>query len=594
MTVTGTTSGINYTATHDPFLFTTTSATPTYTYINTIHTVQTTEKQMETKTDTEEEEEEEVFSCYNCGTEYSDEDDSNECCFDCGECGESWHYEEDALQCCNYCCPECGETFNCEDSASECCAGDDSGSMGTSSKAPWAHRGIDFSSVENSDDMQAALTHWGIGVRPDATKGAADFYLLDIMSNDLYQATGERTKFITPEVVFNMKNMLGMGIGEMRQNAKNRNLSPFEALMLETSIVTVEHTELFDRVLLAYCQMAIGGELRHHQAVGGVVIDPPSRRSASWFAWKDAVDMVGPEIFLDAALLFREFGGTSYGGKKWAVPSEIVHMRLTDALGPTDFMNRKLFIDRVWTLEHNGGCFLNKVEWPNGLDMQSVLNAHASNPENVIFLWTKATKEVKELFINYITMVKENNPDANIPDFDPDFVTREITYCGDCYANTDLGHHFGCKVITEEYSAHVYSMSGAKIQELGNKIANKVMDSSPFYDANKEPVSKIASVNSTMNVSFYTDYDSAYIVGKTLSSIKYMKIAYDKNPLNEHQSEYKQEIIENASRVEVEMYANYGGKNSSIVYETIQLQPGQASALKTFGDVLALMKKKVA
>ena len=44
-----------------------------------------------------------------------------------------------------------------------------------------------------------------------------------------------------------------------------------------------------------------------------------------------------------------------------------------------------LFVDRVFTLEHNGGCFLNKVAWTkrNGLHwglskMRYVLNAHAA------------------------------------------------------------------------------------------------------------------------------------------------------------------------------------------------------------------------
>src|SRR5439155_6872509 len=122
-----------------------------------------------------------------------------------------------------------------------------------------------------------------------------------------------------------------------------------------------------DPVLLQYSEMAIGGEIRHHFSCHEL---NHVGRSTAWALWKHLADRVGPDIYRMAAEIFRNFealGLEGYGGEPWAKAAEIVHARLTGKLSP------ELFIDRVMDLEHNGGCFLNKVHWGyTGREFQEV------------------------------------------------------------------------------------------------------------------------------------------------------------------------------------------------------------------------------
>ena len=68
-------------------------------------------------------------------------------------------------------------------------------------------------------------------------------------------------------------------------------------------------------------------------------------------------------------ILYRDhLWGNTYGGEKWALICDVLirHMEKLD----TDL----IFVDTVWSLQHNGGTALNKV-WHIHPKLEFVLNA---------------------------------------------------------------------------------------------------------------------------------------------------------------------------------------------------------------------------
>lgn len=181
--------------------------------------------------------------------------------------------------------------------------------------------------------------------------------------------------------------------------------------------------EDLDKVFTEYVHLACGGELRHHPAMGPIL--GKSYRRGAWARWYYIYKDNGPESLLKMAELFHEFGGGSYGGPPWANAAEILYHRETGQLGPDAFTNKQLFVDRVFTLEHNGGCFLNKLNWVNHrkdrehpynnhfAEMKEyVLNAHAANPVNIDLLIGYASKDIQELVGEYFQIAIDNDIDV--------------------------------------------------------------------------------------------------------------------------------------------------------------------------------------
>lgn len=164
-----------------------------------------------------------------------------------------------------------------------------------------------------------------------------------------------------------------------------------------------------------YTHMACGGELRHHSAIGGRTLH--GSRSCAWVGWKEIFEKYGTDSLVTMAELFREFDSRTYGNERWAVAAEVLHQYLHGQLGPDPESNKRMFVDRVFTLEHNGGCFLNKVGWKIAADrrargwdygvdnMKALLNAHSSNPPDLYTLHnyaSDATRVALEEYFDYL------------------------------------------------------------------------------------------------------------------------------------------------------------------------------------------------
>ena len=289
--------------------------------------------------------------CRKCGS-HSDSYGNCSCCVDCGS---PYGY----CECCEYCsnapgececeeCEDCGAT-----NASYCGCGNQPYRFGTTKEVTWGDL-PDVSlptEVSQMSEVDASI---------DPVRAAADFYLLDSIVNlvRFHEIEGGRDGFqMDRDRLVNTDQMLPAYVISAKRT--------FESLV-----------DRLDRNFLNYAVNAVGGELRYHRACSSDWA-PMSRRE-SWKAFVGIVNNKGPQPVFDAVDLFEEFGSGSYGGTKWALIAKVTAKRLAGQ------MPAWMFVDRLFTLEHNGGCCLNKYNWATnntlgyGLHhMKRVLNAHS-------------------------------------------------------------------------------------------------------------------------------------------------------------------------------------------------------------------------
>ncbi len=334
----------------------------------------------------------EHYKCDECGDTYDNTGDADECCpsWSCDFCGSTYSgsgsgwYSSDgktnAAECCAYTCDDCGAYGWPDFQAGHTC----NTGMGMRQILPWEARGIKVDATA-PDAGREWKEVWGLEPENlDVVQAAADYYLLEAMKAGLVGTTDGKGTIV------------------------------LDGLMISTTwrIIMREANDMFDTlvakwdpILQAYTHMACGGELRHHVAVGGAVLD--NDRDRAWNGWKMVFEAVGPDALMDAADLFREFSGGSFGGDPWADACEILHARVTGQLKPA------LFLDRIFNAQHNGGVLLNKVNWQGEAEryttgqykysineLQSrLLPAHGAEPEpDYPTLLAYASSEVRELF----------------------------------------------------------------------------------------------------------------------------------------------------------------------------------------------------
>ncbi len=259
----------------------------------------------------------------------------------------------------------------------------------------------------------------------DPAQAAADYYLLFGLVNNSF-VEFEEINYPTAEEIQKAGDILGadqVDVDNQIKLAEEKTLSDprFKLTELAKQADVLYHNLVtrLDKCFREYVHLACGGELRHHQACNGSM---GSYRRGAWVKWHYIYEQNGPDALLKMAELFEEFTGGSYGGPPWANAARILHQRELGELGPDDFTNKQLFVDRVFTLEHNGGCFLNKLDWINlrkhrepkyarhFVEMKDyVLNAHASNPTNIDMLLGYASQDIIDLTLKYFKIANDND-----------------------------------------------------------------------------------------------------------------------------------------------------------------------------------------
>lgn len=314
-----------------------------------------------------------------------------------GECGSCPHCDESECDCqcekcdcgallgeCD-CCSSCGSAYcgwcdRCDEPSCNCgghYSSDADLRFGSIKTAPWVDRGVQVESAGymSSESIRQA---WGIDASIDVCQAAADFYLLEALAG----AGGG----VYTEAMANSDSVLSFHRWEAQQ-------------------MLAELTARLDKTFQGYLDMIIGGELRHHRSARTSTLR--GDRKEAWGEWHAIRTAAGESALSDAVDLFEDFNSSSYGGAAWANIARLLLARKTGGRHgswPAN-MTARTFVDRVWTLEHNGGSLFDKgswgvvngMGWHYGMLKQYVLPAHgATNPFPVLLL--VASPEVRELF----------------------------------------------------------------------------------------------------------------------------------------------------------------------------------------------------
>lgn len=95
-----------------------------------------------------------------------------------------------------------------------------------------------------------------------------------------------------------------------------------------------------------------------------------------------------------AAEVFRDDGWSeSYGGEPWAVGCDVL-AAFDDGEWYGQHFGRREFLDRAFALQHNGGSYLNKCGWKEGLSgLEYLLDAHHASD------WNKLAKRASEFVV---------------------------------------------------------------------------------------------------------------------------------------------------------------------------------------------------
>lgn len=309
------------------------------------------------------------FPCQNCN--YCD----GGCC-ECAYCQKCDGMFSDTWFCfeCNRCendC-ECAPRSDGECDCSDCAGYKGSGSSYGQTVPGWIRRGDELpDGIGDSSD--AMRDHLDI----DPVQAMADFYLTDYVTFVI----GHR-----PSLRSNVAS-----------TARLRN----DAMRIQSHIVA-----RCDDAFRAYGFLAIGGELRHHRSIqqSGSI---PGGRSTAWDYWTALGETVGRSQLLEDALeLFGDGSWSSgYGGTAWHKCTDVLLARENRAI------DAKTFVDRVFSLQHNGGSFLNKSAWSHKTihcyDVsycRDIGNAHAATRIGFTTLLECASEDVRNLVRDLVNL----------------------------------------------------------------------------------------------------------------------------------------------------------------------------------------------
>ena len=254
----------------------------------------------------------------------------------------------------------------------------------------------------------------------DVAQAAGDFYILNGIVNKAFSIDYEDLSLPAADDVREAGKALGLSgdaissrVEYLEKYAKSKPENELTEMAAEAELIYTKMVENLSKVFREYVHAACGGELRHHKAITSL----SSVRKLAWSKWYFIYEKYGAESLVKMKELFLEFtgGGFGFGGEAWANATDILYMYETGQLSSDPFTNKSLFIDRVFNLEHNGGCFLNKLNWVNHRGKRStpyncdfrimkdfLLNAHASNPVDLNMLYGFASEDVQSLCTKYM------------------------------------------------------------------------------------------------------------------------------------------------------------------------------------------------
>lgn len=258
----------------------------------------------------------------------------------------------------------------------------------------------------------------------DPLQVAADFYVLEAIANRLLISDKSLLRDLSEpslEEIDKAASILGIALEKAKvkmEALKKKRENPLYKI-LEIEAEATKALELLVEknfpIFFEYTHAACGGEVRHHEAVG--VYGPlTGSRERAWATWHTIYLRHGEKAIKTMASLFREvkMEDASFMGEKWALAADLLLDFERKKLGPDDFTNKKIFLDRVFSLEHNTGCFLNKLDWTvkntygmKIIHMKRLLHWHAANPPEMNYLLEVTSKDVTSLYNSYVDSLSE-------------------------------------------------------------------------------------------------------------------------------------------------------------------------------------------
>lgn len=307
-------------------------------------------------------------TCFNCDEKQDDVcSDCNYCrqCCKCLECTYCGSYTDNKCEDCNF-CGSCCECFR-----------NGSQSFAPTGDAPWIVRG-DALPDSASFDVSRELSREAETLGLDPAQVMSDFYLCDWVAAKIAQG-------------------FPYGTGSKNGTANAHALRK-SAQVLQKHLVA-KCAPIFEDYVFA----AIGGEVRHHRNVRGSI---PAGRETCWDYWYAMGEEGDRETLTqDCVNLFSDgTWGSSYGGPRWATIATVLLQRFSGML------DDRTFVDRVFTLQHNGGSLLNKISWPVRNDsyggvhsMIEIGNAHAADIPNFSVLLRYASADTAGMIREVVT-----------------------------------------------------------------------------------------------------------------------------------------------------------------------------------------------
>lgn len=377
----------------------------------------------------DEEIEEEAPECADCGQ------DPCNCCDICGENADHCYCCHDCNNMHCTCCSICGSTYGCDECYScgystcecECCSECENTPCVCNSIHTLNWGGNDLVPEEVYSDSTVWKKEWPVLAENASSSHpvtlAANFYLLEAMIAGV-GLDSALPPTISYDEFASLFSAYSSTVNLKRLHAKrdNKPVSVLHRIRFDAELAMKDLVDTWYEPILEYMMMAIGGELRHHGAVQNCTPLSAGRRGC-WAIYRRIVNHLGVnEAMAQAYDVFLDFRSEGYGGPLWAEGAKVVSQAHQGILGPNEFMNRKMFLDRVWTLEHNGGCFLNKIEWNNAHGwhlMKVVLNAHGSHPFphfGTLFEYASPRiAEIGKLYVAAVNVVREKDESEPIP-----------------------------------------------------------------------------------------------------------------------------------------------------------------------------------
>lgn len=254
----------------------------------------------------------------------------------------------------------------------------------------------------------------------DPVMAAADFYILEaIAMGALYGYVTPQFTELTEEEENTMLDMLGVVEHKRRLLFRKDRKNQIKAMLKDNPAPTLKKIEnaaaamqkelvdILDKSFVHYVHIAVAGEVRHHKAIKGRVLSED--RNVAWAGWRAVFEAVGNRALLDLEELFLEFEDSGYGGPKWAEPCRVLYNRLEGTLGPNPDANKKLFVDRVFSIQHNGGALLDKISWKikNNSSwtvgrLPELLDSHHADVPDIEGLSRNASPKIQKILMDYV------------------------------------------------------------------------------------------------------------------------------------------------------------------------------------------------